>query len=90
VNIVPQRFAAAAQIASRCPQGRDVVLDRVNGGGRRIPRHFPEARFPKLAAGLLGPQNGDIDGTDMIRSFFRRTCRRHTCIAGVAERNTLR
>jgi polyhydroxybutyrate depolymerase len=28
------------------------------------------AHVPKIATGLLGPQNGDIDGADTIWAFF--------------------
>jgi polyhydroxybutyrate depolymerase len=59
-------------IASRCPQGRDVVLYRVNDGGHRMPGSFPDARFPRLVNALLGPQNRDIDGAETIWAFFRK------------------
>ncbi len=59
-------------IASRCPPGHDVALYRVNNGGHRMPGMFPDARFPKIAAALLGPQNGDIDGAETIWAFFSR------------------
>jgi polyhydroxybutyrate depolymerase len=68
----PHDESTVTQIGSRCPKGRDVVLYRVNGGGHRMPGHFPDAYFPKLANGLLGPQNGDIDGADTIWAFFNR------------------
>ena len=57
---------------TRCPPGRDVMLYRVNGGGHRMPGVFPDAHFPKLAAALLGPQNGDIDGAETIWTFFSK------------------
>jgi polyhydroxybutyrate depolymerase len=60
------------RIASRCPQGRDVVLYRVNDGGHRMPGSFPDARFPRLVNMLLGPQNRDIDGAATIWEFFRK------------------
>lgn len=68
----PDDRSTVTRIESRCPGGRDVVLYRVNGGGHRMPGHAPDAHFPKLAAGLLGPQNGDIDGAETIWAFFRR------------------
>jgi polyhydroxybutyrate depolymerase len=60
------------RIASRCPQGRDVVLYRVNDGGHRMPGGFPDARFPRLVNAFLGPQNHDIDGAETIWAFFKR------------------
>ncbi|WXC98020.1 PHB depolymerase family esterase [Bradyrhizobium sp. 27S5] len=68
----PSDQSTVTRIDSACPQGRDVVLYRVNGGGHRMPGHFPDAHFTKLAAALLGPQNGDIDGADTIWAFFTR------------------
>ncbi|MDN3279186.1 PHB depolymerase family esterase [Frankia sp. RB7] len=66
----PADQSTVTRISSRCPTGHDVVLYRVNNGGHRMPGLFPDAHFPKLAAGLLGPQNGDIDGADTIWAFF--------------------
>ena len=54
------------------PPGRDVMLYRAYGGGHRMPGMFPDAHFPKLAAALLGPQNGDIDGAETIWTFFSK------------------
>ncbi|WP_249125681.1 PHB depolymerase family esterase [Bradyrhizobium manausense] len=68
----PSDQSTVTQIASRCPPGHDVALYRVNNGGHRMPGMFPDARFPKLAAALLGPQNGDIDGAETIWAFFSR------------------
>ncbi|WP_245283827.1 PHB depolymerase family esterase [Bradyrhizobium sp. Cp5.3] len=62
--------STVTRISSRCPKGHDVVLYRVNDGGHRIPGLSPDARFPKIAASLLGPQNGDIDGAETIWAFF--------------------
>lgn len=71
---LPDRNAAdqstVTRISSRCPAGHDVVLYRVNNGGHRMPGFSPDARFPKVAASLLGPQNGDIDGAEAIWAFF--------------------
>ncbi|WP_298245757.1 PHB depolymerase family esterase [uncultured Bradyrhizobium sp.] len=73
---LPDRNAAdqstVTRISSRCPGGHDVVLYRVNHGGHRMPGFAPDARFPRVAAGLLGPQNGDIDGAETIWAFFSR------------------
>lgn len=66
----PSDQSTVTRITSHCPGGHDVVLYRVNGGGHRMPGMFPDAHFPKLATGLLGPQNGDIDGADTIWAFF--------------------
>lgn len=35
-----------------------------------MPGFAPDARFPKVATNLLGPQNGDIDGAETIWTFF--------------------
>lgn len=74
VTDLPDRARAdqstVTRIASRCSSGHDVVLYRVNGGGHRMPGFSPDARFPKIAARLLGPQNSDIDGAETIWSFF--------------------
>jgi polyhydroxybutyrate depolymerase len=68
----PEDQSTVTQITSHCPQARDVVLYRVNGGGHRMPGHFPDAHFPRVAAAILGPQNGDIDGADTILGFFQK------------------
>ncbi|WFU73160.1 PHB depolymerase family esterase [Bradyrhizobium sp. CB2312] len=62
--------STVTRISSRCPSGHDVVLYRVNGGGHRMPGFAPDARFPRVATGLLGPQNGDIDGAETIWAFL--------------------
>ncbi|MBR0950465.1 alpha/beta hydrolase family esterase [Bradyrhizobium canariense] len=64
--------STVTRITSRCPTGHDVVLYRVNHGGHRMPGFAPDARFPKIAARLLGPQNADIDGAETIWTFFSR------------------
>ncbi|TPQ42712.1 polyhydroxybutyrate depolymerase [Bradyrhizobium guangdongense] len=68
----PADQSTVTRIESQCPTGRDVVLYRINNGGHRMPGHFPDAHFPKLAASLLGPQNGDIDGAETIWAFFSK------------------
>jgi polyhydroxybutyrate depolymerase len=64
--------STVTQVESRCPPGRDVVLYRVNGGGHRMPSSSTDARFPRIATALLGPQNHDIDGAETIWAFFKR------------------
>ena len=64
--------STVTRIASRCPQGRDVVLYRINGGGHRMPGSFPDARFPRVVNYVFGPQNHDIDGAETIWAFFKR------------------
>ncbi|MGY8706979.1 PHB depolymerase family esterase [Bradyrhizobium sp. 18BD] len=66
----PADQSTVTRISSRCPKGRDVLLYRINHGGHRMPGFAPDARFPRVATGLLGPQNGDIDGAETIWSFF--------------------
>ncbi len=68
----PADQSTVTRISSRCMQGRDVLLYRVNGGGHRMPGLFPDAHFPRVAAAILGPQNGDIDGADTIWAFFKQ------------------
>jgi polyhydroxybutyrate depolymerase len=69
-DINPADQSTVTRISSRCPTGHDVVLYRVNHGGHRMPGLSPDARFPKIATGLLGPQNSDIDGAETIWTFF--------------------
>jgi polyhydroxybutyrate depolymerase len=68
----PADKTAVTRIESRCAQGRDVVLYRINNGGHRMPGSSADARFPRLVNALLGPQNRDIDGAETIWAFFRR------------------
>jgi polyhydroxybutyrate depolymerase len=68
----PTDQSTVTRIESDCPQGRDVVLYRVNGGGHRMPGAFSDARFPRIATAFLGPQNHDIDGAETIWAFFKR------------------
>jgi polyhydroxybutyrate depolymerase len=35
-----------------------------------MPGFAADARFPKIATSLLGPQNADIDGAETIWTFF--------------------
>lgn len=60
------------RVTSRCPQGRDVVLYRINAGGHRMPASFPDTRFARLVNFMFGPQNHDIDGAEAIWAFFKR------------------
>lgn len=64
--------STVTRISSRCPPGRDVLLYRVNGGGHRMPGGSSDARFPRIATALLGPQNHDIDGAETIWAFFKQ------------------
>ena len=77
VTDLPDRSVAdqstVTRISSRCPSGHDVVLYRVNHGGHRMPGFSPDARFPRVATKMLGPQNGDIDGAETIWSFFSQS-----------------
>jgi polyhydroxybutyrate depolymerase len=64
--------STVTRISSNCPPGRDVVLYRVNDGGHRMPGDLADARFPRVVNFLLGPQNHDIDGAEIIWEFFRK------------------
>ena len=68
----PADESTVTRIESHCPPGQDVVLYRVNGGGHRMPGGFSDARFPRIAAAFLGPQNHDIDGAETIWAFFSK------------------
>jgi polyhydroxybutyrate depolymerase len=68
----PSDRTTVTLIESRCPPGRDVVLYRINNGGHRMPGSFSDARFPRIASALLGPQNRDIDGAELIWAFFKK------------------
>ena len=63
--------STVTRIESDCPDGRDVVLYRIDGGGHRMPGAFPDARFVRVVDFLLGPQNHDIDGAETIWAFFK-------------------
>jgi polyhydroxybutyrate depolymerase len=64
--------STVTRVQSRCPEGRDVVLYRVNDGGHRMPGSFGDTRFPRMVTYMLGPQNHDIDGAEAIWAFFKR------------------
>ena len=66
----PADQTTVTRITSRCPAGHDVVLYRVNHGGHRMPGSSSDARFPRVATKMLGPQNSDIDGAETIWAFF--------------------
>jgi len=68
----PNDQSTVTRIASRCPDGRDAVLYRVNDGGHRMPGSAPDTRFTRLVNFMFGPQNHDIDGAETIWSFFKR------------------
>ncbi len=68
----PTDQTTVTRITSRCPQGRDVELYRVNGGGHRMPGAASDARFPRIVDMMFGPQNHDIDGAEAIWAFFAR------------------
>ena len=63
---------SVTRIESPCPKGRDVVLYRINHGGHRMPGKSADVRFPRVVSLLLGPQNRDIDGAEIIWEFFKR------------------
>jgi polyhydroxybutyrate depolymerase len=60
------------RIEARCPRAAEVVLYRINGGGHRMPGSFSDARFPRIVDFVLGPQNHDIDGAELIWGFLKR------------------
>ena len=64
--------STATRVESHCPEGRDVVLYRINDGGHRMPGSFNDTRFPRMVNYMLGPQNHDIDGAETIWAFFKR------------------
>ena len=68
----PSDPTTVTRISAHCPKGRDVVLYRVNKGGHRMPGNASDVRFPRIVNMLLGPQNRDIDGAEVIWEFFRQ------------------
>jgi polyhydroxybutyrate depolymerase len=68
----PNDQSTVTKISSKCPTGIDVVLYRVNDGGHRMPGSFPDTRFPRMVNYMLGPQNHDIDGAEVIWAFFKQ------------------
>jgi polyhydroxybutyrate depolymerase len=68
----PDDQSTVTRITSNCPAGHDVVLYRINGGGHRMPGRIPDARFPRMVTYMLGPQNRDVDGAEVIWDFFKR------------------
>jgi polyhydroxybutyrate depolymerase len=68
----PDDQSTVTRITSHCPRGHDVVLYRINDGGHRMPGRIPDARFPRMVTYMLGPQNHDIDGAEVIWDFFKR------------------
>lgn len=71
----PADNSTVSRIESRCPQGQDVLLYRINSGGHRMPGGNPDARAKRMVDAVLGPQNRDIDGPDVIWSFFKKFAR---------------
>ncbi len=65
---------SVSRISSGCPPGQDVVLYRVNGGGHRMPERraasLREPRAPGMLESVLGPQNRDVSGPEVIWQFF--------------------
>jgi polyhydroxybutyrate depolymerase len=64
--------STVTRIVAHCPAGRGAVLYRVNDGGHRMPGSSADARFPRMVNYMLGPQNHDIDGAEVIWDFFKR------------------
>jgi polyhydroxybutyrate depolymerase len=67
--------SSVSRIESRCPPGKDVVLYRVNGGGHRMPGKTPDAKAKRIVDAILGPQNRDIDGPEVIWAFLKKFAR---------------
>jgi polyhydroxybutyrate depolymerase len=79
ITDLPHRDAAdrstVTRVASLCPQGRDVVLYRINGGGHRWPNLASDTRLRRLADFLFGLQNRDIDAAAETWGFLKRFSR---------------
>ena len=72
-DLDPKDGSTVTRISSRCPPGGDVLLYRIDGGGHRWPGKSPDASLlSPLVNSLLGPQNRDIDGPEVIWDFFKR------------------
>ena len=65
--------STVTRIDSRCPQGADVVLYRIDGGGHRWPDRIADARHPRPVDAILGPQNHDIDGPALAWRFLAQS-----------------
>ncbi|HLJ76104.1 MAG TPA: PHB depolymerase family esterase [Acidobacteriaceae bacterium] len=63
------------RVNSRCPAGIGVVLYRVEGGGHRMPDVIADARHAQLVDRILGPQNHDINGPQVIWDFLKQYAR---------------
>src|SRR6185437_9536737 len=68
----PNDQSTVTKISSKCPTGIDVVLYRINDGGHRMPGSVSDTRFPRMVNYMLGPQNHDIDGAEVIWAFFKQ------------------
>lgn len=76
-NRDPDDGSTVTRIESRCPPNQDVVLYRINSGGHRMPGHGSDVRTMAKGAvdAILGPQNHDIDGPEVIWNFLRKFSR---------------
>ena len=71
----PRDGSTVTRIGSRCPANFDVQLVRIDGGGHRMPGREADARHPRSVDALLGRQNHDVDGPELIWAFFARFAR---------------
>jgi polyhydroxybutyrate depolymerase len=70
-----QDGSTVTRIGSHCPAGTDVQLVRIDGGGHRMPGRDEDARQPRRVDALLGRQNRDVDGPELIWAFLVRFAR---------------
>jgi polyhydroxybutyrate depolymerase len=74
-DVDPSDHSTVTRVDSTCRIGTDVVLYRVDGGGHRMPDLRNDALMVKMVDSLLGYQNHDINGPDVIWQFMSRFSR---------------
>lgn len=71
-DVDPSDHSRVMRVDSNCHADTDVVLYRVDGGGHRMPDQRNDARMMKMVDSLLGYQNHDINGPEVIWQFMSR------------------
>jgi len=68
--------SSVTRIGSHCPAGSDVLLYRINGGGHRLPDTIADSvHLTGMIDRLLGRQNRDIQGPQVIWDFLKQFAR---------------
>ncbi len=74
-DVAPDDGSHVVRVNSSCPAGIGVLLYRVEGGGHRMPDVITDARHAQLVDRILGPQNHDINGPQVIWDFLKQYAR---------------